>query len=177
MPRSAHSSRFHGGLAVKWLFQPDIELSMTWKPHVTVAAIAERDGKFLLVEEETDAGIRYNQPAGHLECGESLREAVVRETREETGCVFVPEALVGIYHWHKPASEITYVRFVFTGAVTGGDAAYPLDEGIIAAHWLDFQEICALERAGSLRSLLVMECLNDWRAGQRYPLEVVRFCG
>lgn len=147
---------------------------MTWKPHVTVAAIAERDGRFLLVEEETDAGIRYNQPAGHLERGESLREAVVRETLEETGYIFVPEALVGVHHWHRPASDMTFVRFVFAGAVKGHEAKRPLDQGIIAAHWLDFQEIQALERDGRLRSPLVMGCLADWRAGQRYPLDVVR---
>lgn len=150
---------------------------MTRNLHVTVAAIAERDGRFLLVEEETDAGIRYNQPAGHLEHGESLADAVIRETLEETGYTFVPDALVGIHHWHKPASEMTYVRFVFAGVVNGHDAARPLDQGIIAAHWLDFQEIRALERNGRLRSPLVMGALNDWRAGRCYPLAAVKFYG
>lgn len=177
MPSDVHSSRFHVGLAVKWGFQPYIDLPMIWKPHVTVAAIAERDGKFLLVEEETDVGIRYNQPAGHLERSESLQDAIVRETLEETGYVFVPEALVGIHHWRKPASDMTFVRFVFAGAVRGHNVTQPLDRGILAAHWLDFQEILMLECNGRLRSPLVMGCLNDWRAGRRYPLDVLRFYG
>ena len=148
---------------------------MTWRPHVTVAAVAEREGKFLLVEEETDEGLRYNQPAGHLERGESLFDAVVRETLEETGHAFVPSALVGVYHWHRAAGDLTYVRFAFAGAVSGYDAARPLDQGIVAAHWLSFGEIQALAQAGRLRSPLVMACIEDWRAGQRHPLDVVKY--
>ncbi len=144
---------------------------MLWKPHVTVAAVLERDGKFLLVEEETDDGIRYNQPAGHLERGESLLAAVVRETQEETGYDFVPEALLGIHHWHKTAADLTYLRFVFTGRVVGHDAQRPLDQGIIAAHWLTLAEIHA--RQSVLRSPMVLRCVEDYLAGRRYPLDVL----
>ena len=92
---------------------------MIWKPNVTVAAIIERDGKFLLVEEETDEGIRFNQPAGHLECEEALTDAVVREALEETGYTFVPKYLVGIYNWRHPSKDITYLRFAFGGDIAG----------------------------------------------------------
>ena len=95
---------------------------MVWKPNVTVAAVIERDGKFLLVEEETDEGLRFNQPAGHLECRESLVEAAVRETLEETGYHFVPQYLVGIYNWRKEEKDLTYLRFAFGGEIIGHDA-------------------------------------------------------
>src|SRR5574343_794623 len=94
---------------------------MVWKPHVTVAAVVQRDGKFLLVEEETDAGLAFNQPAGHLEAGESLLEAVVREVREETAYDFRPRSLVGIYQWPHPEKGITYLRFAFAGELVGHD--------------------------------------------------------
>ena len=88
-----------------------------WKPNVTVAAVVERDGRFLVVEEETDDGLRFNQPAGHLEKGESLVAAAAREALEETAHRFRPEFLVGIYQWPKPGSDITYLRFAFGGSV------------------------------------------------------------
>ena len=144
---------------------------MVWKPHVTVAAVLERDGKFLLVEEETDDGLRYNQPAGHLECGESLSEAAVRETLEETGYHFTPQFLVGVYHWRNEARDITYLRFAFVGKITGHEAQRKLDQGIVAAHWLTLDEIRALEARH--RSPMIMRCIDDWRAGKRYPLDLV----
>jgi 8-oxo-dGTP pyrophosphatase MutT (NUDIX family) len=144
---------------------------MVWKPHVTVAAVLERDGKFLLVEEETDSGIRYNQPAGHLECGESLIDAVIRESLEETGYSFAPQYLVGIYNWRNEARDITYLRFAFGGEITAHDAQRRLDDGILAAHWLPLDEICALEERH--RSPMIMRCINDWQAGKRYPLELI----
>lgn len=144
---------------------------MIWKPHVTVAAVLERDGRFLLVEEETDSGIRYNQPAGHLEFGESLADAVIRETIEETGHHVIPEFLVGIYNWHNAERDITYLRFAFGGVVTRHEAERPLDAGIIAAHWLTIDEIRALTPRH--RSPMVMRCFDDWLAGKRYPLGVV----
>lgn len=125
---------------------------MIWKPDVTVAAVIERDGKFLLVEEETDDGIRYNQPARHLECREALSDAVIRETLEETAWHFVPRSIVGIYNWRN-------------------DAQRALDDGIIAAHWLSEAEIRA--RAAQLRSPLVLSCIDDWLAGKRFPLDLV----
>jgi len=148
---------------------------MIWKPHVTVAAVIERDGKFLLVEEETDSGIRYNQPAGHLECGESLLEAVVREALEETAYDFVPQSLVGVYNWRNEAKDITYLRFAFAGVVNGHDGLRKLDEGIIAAHWLALDEIRALQDVH--RSPLILRCIEDWCAGKRYPLELITHYG
>ena len=144
---------------------------MNWKPNVTVAAIVERDGKFLLVEEETDDGIRFNQPAGHLECREALTDAVVREALEETGFDFVPEYLVGVYNWRNEAKDVTYLRFAFGGKIVGHDTERRLDEGIIAARWLTLDEIRAL--APQYRSPLILRCIEDWRAGKRYPLEVI----
>ena len=144
---------------------------MIWKPHVTVAAVLERDGKFLLVEEETNEGIRFNQPAGHLECRESLIDAVIRETLEETAYSFIPRYLVGVYNWRSEAKDVTYLRFAFGGEVAGHDAQRELYQGIIAAHWLTLDEIYALESRH--RSPLVLRCIDDWRAGRRYPLELI----
>lgn len=144
---------------------------MIWKPHVTVAAILERDGRFLLVEEETNDGIRFNQPAGHLECGESLINAAIREALEETGYSFVPKHLVGIYNWRNETKDVTYLRFAFAGEIAGHDAKRQLDQGIIAARWLTLDEIRALESRH--RSPLILRCIDDWRAGKRYPLELI----
>jgi ADP-ribose pyrophosphatase YjhB (NUDIX family) len=144
---------------------------MIWKPHVTVAAVIERDGKFLLVEEETNDGIRFNQPAGHLECRESLTDAVVREALEETACHFVPSALVGVYNWRNEASDATYLRFAFAGEIAGVDQGRALDDGIIAVHWLAIDEIRAIETRH--RSPLILRCIDDWLAGKRYPLDLL----
>jgi 8-oxo-dGTP pyrophosphatase MutT (NUDIX family) len=144
---------------------------MIWKPHVTVAAVLERDGKFLFVEEETDDGIGFNQPAGHLECRESLVDAAIRETLEETGYHFIPKYLVGIYNWRTEARDITYLRFAFGGEITGRDAERKLDEGIISARWLALDEIRALE--SQHRSPMILSCIEDWQAGKRYPLELI----
>jgi ADP-ribose pyrophosphatase YjhB (NUDIX family) len=148
---------------------------MIWKPNVTVAAVLERDGKFLLVEEETDSGIRFNQPAGHLECREALTDAVIRETLEESGYTFVPRALVGIYNWRNEEKDVTYLRFAFTGEITAHDAERQLDEGIIAAHWLTLDEIRA--RQAQHRSPLILRCIEDWCAGTRYPLALMTHYG
>ena len=144
---------------------------MTWKPNVTVAAVLECDGKFLLVEEETDVGIRFNQPAGHLECRESLTDAVIRETLEETGYRFVPQYLIGVYNWRNEVRDVTYLRFAFAGEIAGHDAQRALDAGIIAARWLTMDEIRALETRH--RSPLIMRCIEDWQAGKRYPLDLI----
>ena len=144
---------------------------MIWKPHVTVAAVIELDGKFLLVEEETDDGIRFNQPAGHLERGEALTDAVTREVLEETAYHFVPSALVGVYNWHNEAKDVTYLRFAFTGELAGHDLERALDTGIIAARWLSVSEIYAL--AERHRSPLVLRGIEDWQAGRRYPLDLL----
>ena len=146
---------------------------MIWKPHVTVATVLERDGRFLLVEENTDDGIRYNQPAGHLEFGEALSDAAIRETLEETGYTCVPDALVGIYQWRKPERDLSYLRFAFSGRVLAHDARRQLDEDIIAAHWLTPDEIRA--RQAQLRSPMVMRCIDDYLAGHRFPLDLLTY--
>jgi len=145
---------------------------MIWKPNVVVAAIVEREGKFLLVEEEADDKLVLNQPAGHLDEGESLLDAVVRETLEETAWQLTPEALLGVYRWPHPTKDITYIRFAFIGRVTRHEPERVLDEGIVRALWLTPQEIRA-ERARH-RSPQVERCLDDYLAGQRYPLELLK---
>lgn len=144
----------------------------SWKPNVTVAAVIERDGRFLLVEEETPEGLRFNQPAGHLEEGESLVEAAVRETLEETAYRFTPEYLVGIYQWTRPQGDITYLRFAFGGRVDGEVPGRQLDEGIVRALWLTPGELRAT--AERHRSPLIQQCVDDWAAGQRFPLSLLR---
>lgn len=143
-----------------------------WKPNVTVAAIAERDGRFLVVEEHTSDGLRLNQPAGHLEVGESLLEAAVRETLEETGHHFAPAALVGIYQWPRPQGDVTYLRFAFGGEACLAEPARSLDEGIVRALWLSRDELRACGHRH--RSPLVMQCVEDWCAGKRHDLSLIR---
>lgn len=144
---------------------------MIWKPNVTVAAIVERDGRFLLVEEHTDRGQLFNQPAGHLDPGESLVRAVARETLEETACTFEPTGLLGVYQYHSSADDVTYIRFAFTGNISAPEAGRSLDTGIIRAVWLTPQEI--RREAARHRSPLVMRCIDDYLAGRRYPLDVL----
>ncbi|MCM0043266.1 MAG: NUDIX hydrolase [Burkholderiaceae bacterium] len=149
-------------------------MSTIWKPSVTVAAIIERDAQFLLVEEETSDGIRFNQPAGHLDPGESLIEAVSRETLEETAHGFMPTALVGMYMSRylsaRTGEEVTYLRFAFTGEV-GAALDRPLDVGILRAVWMtrDEMEACREQH----RSPLVLQCVDDYLQGKRCPLSVI----
>jgi 8-oxo-dGTP pyrophosphatase MutT (NUDIX family) len=145
---------------------------MIWKPNVVVAAIIEREGKFLLVEEKADGRLVLNQPAGHLDEGESLLQAVVRETLEETAWHFVPEALIGVYRWPHPAKGITYLRFAFTGRVTQHEESRALDHDIVRTLWLSPEEIRA-EHARH-RSPQVERCLNDYLVGQRYALDILK---
>jgi 8-oxo-dGTP pyrophosphatase MutT (NUDIX family) len=145
-------------------------MAMTASIKVTVAAVVHRDGLFLLVEEETDDGLRLNQPAGHLEPGESLTEGVARETLEETAYRFVPQGLLGVYRWQHPTG-ITYVRFTFLGEATGPEPGRKLDQGIVRAVWLTPEALRA-ERARH-RSPLVLRCVEDCLAGRRYPLELI----
>ncbi|TAH40172.1 MAG: NUDIX hydrolase [Betaproteobacteria bacterium] len=147
-------------------------MDRSWKPNVTVAAVIERDGRFLLVEEETPEGLRFNQPAGHLEEGESLVQASVREALEETAHHFVPEYLVGIYQWPRPQGDITYLRFAFSGRVTGEEAGRALDAGIVRPVWMTRDELVATRERH--RSPLILQCVDDWIAGRRYPLELIR---
>ena len=145
--------------------------NIIWKPNVTVAAIVERDGRFPLVEEHTERGRLFNQPAGHLDPGESLIRAVARETLEETACNFEPTGLLGVYQYHSGADDVTYIRFAFTGEITGTEAGRALDSGIIRAVWLTPQEI--RRETARHRSPLVMRCIDDYLAGRRYPLGVL----
>ncbi len=142
-----------------------------WKPHVTVAAIVERDGCFLLVEEHTENGLLFNQPAGHLEANESIAQAVARETLEETAWEFTPEHLVGVYRWRRAHDDVTYIRFAFSGRLGTHHAHRALDRGIVRAAWLSTDEIRA-NRARH-RSPLVVRCIEDYLSGKRAPLELL----
>lgn len=144
---------------------------MIWKPNVTVAALIERDGRFLMVEEEENGRVVYNQPAGHLDEGESLLTAAVRETWEETSWHFQPMSVTGIYRWMNPLSNITYLRVCFTGTCDGHDSNRPLDKGILRALWMTREELCAVNT--QLRSPMVMRCIDDYLAGQRCPLNLL----
>lgn len=141
------------------------------RPRVTVATVVERDGAFLCVEERIDGGHRLNQPAGHVEAGETIAMAAVRETLEETGYHVEPLALVGIYRWQSQPSAPTFVRFAFAARVVGHDAQRPLDTGIVRAEWLDYAILAA--RRGEHRSPLVLRCVDDYRAGTRLPLSLL----
>jgi 8-oxo-dGTP pyrophosphatase MutT (NUDIX family) len=138
---------------------------------VTVAAILERDGRFLVVEEQTDEGVRINQPAGHLEPGESIIQGARRETLEESAYRFEPRAVVGIYRWHHPDKDVTYVRFALCGEAAAQRTDRPLDHGILRALWLTPEQLQAC--APRHRSPLVMRCVQDYLAGRRYPLELL----
>ncbi len=144
---------------------------MIWKPNVTVAAVVERDGRFLLVEEQTERGLLFNQPAGHLEADESIVAAVARETLEETAWEFSPRHLVGVYRWRPSGSDVTYLRFAFSGLLGTHHADRPLDEGIVRTVWLSPDEI----RNGRdrHRSPLVVRCMEDYLAGIRAPLDLL----
>jgi ADP-ribose pyrophosphatase YjhB (NUDIX family) len=144
---------------------------MIWKPDVTVAAVVEHDGRFLLVEEQTERGLLFNQPAGHLEAGESIVAAVIRETLEETAWEFVPEHLVGVYRWRRSRSEVTYLRFAFCGRLGTHYAGRALDTGIVRTVWLSPEQV----RAGRdrHRSPLVVRCVEDYLAGRRAPLDLL----
>ena len=147
-------------------------MNRVWKPNVTVAALIEREGRFLLVEEETEDGIRFNQPAGHLDQCESLVTACAREALEETAWHFRPTALVGVYQWPRPSGDITYLRFAFAGELGEYEEGRVLDEGILRAVWMTPDEIHAtIERH---RSPLIWQCVSDHLAGRRFPLDLVR---
>ena len=148
-----------------------------WKPNVTVAAVIERDGRFLLVEEDTSDGIRLNNPAGHLDPGESPIQACVREVLEETAFDFKPSALLGVYMNRfvrtRTGTDTTYMRFSFTGTLGTFHEGQSLDVGVRRTVWMTPEEIRAADAAGQLRSPLVVKSLNDYLAGQRFPLGLV----
>jgi 8-oxo-dGTP pyrophosphatase MutT (NUDIX family) len=146
---------------------------MVWTPHVTVAAVIEHEGHFLMIREwADDGGVVINQPAGHLEADESLLDAVRREALEETGYVFEPQGLVGVYLLPRNAGEITYLRFCFHGRCETERASAALDSGIIEALWLSKSELDA--PPDPLRSPLVMRCIEDYLAGNRHTLDSIQ---
>lgn len=150
-------------------------MSERWKPSVTVAAVIEGDGRFLLVEEHTPEGLKLNNPAGHLDPGESPQQGVVREALEETARVFTPDRLVGVYlaRLHRPATgeDITYLRLAYGGTAGEANPALALDTPIVRTLWMTLAEVRAsVERH---RSPLVLQCIEDFAAGRRYPLDAV----
>ena len=142
-----------------------------WKPNAVVATIVERDGRYLFVEEEADGRAVFNQPAGHLDPGETLLDAARRETLEESGWHVEPTGLVGIYLVEPPNSTITYLRFCFRANAVRHDAGRKLDKEIIRAVWMSREELVA-ERARH-RSPLVLRCLDDCIAGHDFPLSMI----
>jgi 8-oxo-dGTP pyrophosphatase MutT (NUDIX family) len=141
---------------------------MSWKPDLTVAAIVEREGRFLLVEERIRGQRVFNQPAGHVEDRETLLAAVIRETLEETAWHLTPEFLLGIYLWRAPRSGHSTLRLAFIGSVSDHEPLRALDPPVLATHWLTREEIQA--RTAALRSPLVMRCIDDYLGGRRLPL-------
>jgi len=146
---------------------------VTWKPNVTVAAVIERGGRFLLIEEDDEGDRVFNQPAGHWEPNETLLEACAREALEESACRFVPTALLGVYRWHHAVRDITYLRFAFCGEIAGFEEGRALDPGIVRALWLTADEIRA--RGERHRSPLVMRCVEDYLAGKRFPPGLITY--
>lgn len=146
-----------------------------WKPNATVACVVERDGRLLMVEEHTADGLRLNQPAGHLDPGETLAQAAVRETLEETGWHVEPVALLGLYMARyanaAEATDVTYLRHAFVCRAVSHDAARALDDGIVGAAWMTPDEILAARARH--RSPLVERAVLDWRAGRRFPLDLI----
>jgi 8-oxo-dGTP pyrophosphatase MutT (NUDIX family) len=146
---------------------------MTWRPDLTVAAVVQRDDRFLIVEERIQGALVLNQPAGHVEDGEAIIDAAVRETLEETAWQLVPKHLLGIYLWRNPANGASMLRVAVTGDVLTHEPARQLDRGIVAAHWMT--RAALLARPSSLRSPLVMRCIDDFIAGQRHDLAALNY--
>ena len=145
---------------------------MTWHPHITVATIVEADGRFLMVEESKGGRLVLNQPAGHLEPNETLRQAALRETLEETGWTVELRGVVGIYLYTAPSNGVTYQRVCFAATPLTHDPQRTLDEGITGALWMTRDELVA--QPERWRSELILRCIDDYLAGQPYDLAVVR---
>lgn len=154
-------------------------MSTRWKPSVTVAAVIEREGRYLLIEEHTPEGLRLNNPAGHLEPGESLVQACAREALEETAHHFTPDHVVGVYlaRFQRPSAvdpaeqDITYLRFALGGVVGAHHPERPLDSGIVRVCWLSLDEVRqSVERH---RSPMVLQCIQDHARHQRHPLTLL----
>ncbi|HJT96863.1 MAG TPA: NUDIX hydrolase [Rhodanobacteraceae bacterium] len=144
-----------------------------WRPHVTVATVVPRDGRFLLVEEDVRGRIVLNQPAGHLDPDEPLQHAAVRETLEETGWDIELDCLLCIQQWRSAESGRQFVRFTFGGVAIRHHAGRTLDDGILRALWMTRDEIAA--ESARLRSPMVLASVDDWIAGHRLPLDAIRW--
>ncbi|QEI12874.1 NUDIX hydrolase [Cellvibrio japonicus] len=144
---------------------------MTWAPHATVATIVEHNGRYLMVYEEADGQRVYNQPAGHLDPHETLQQAAVRETLEETGWTVKLTGVVGINLYTAPGNGVTYLRTTFIADPVSHNPDIPLDSGILEAVWLSYEEILA--RRDQLRSPMTLQIIEEYRAGRRFPLRVV----
>lgn len=147
-------------------------ITMKWSPHITVASVLERNKTFLIVEERVHGKLVLNQPAGHWEQGETLLDAAVRETLEETAWQYEPTHVTGIYQWQDPESAETYLRFCFTGKLIEHDQSRELDTGIEKAIWLDKKEL--ITRHKDHRSPLVQQCIDDYLRGQRFDLSILQ---
>ncbi|MEZ1316272.1 NUDIX hydrolase [Pseudomonas fluorescens] len=145
---------------------------MDWQPHITVATIVEDNGRFLMVEESKGGRNVLNQPAGHLDPNETLTEAAVRETLEETGWDVEPTGVVGIYLYTAPSNGVTYQRVCFIAKALKHHPDYQLDTGIVCAKWLTREQL--LEQRANWRSELIMRCIDDYLAGIRFDLELIR---
>jgi 8-oxo-dGTP pyrophosphatase MutT (NUDIX family) len=137
-----------------------------------VAAVVEREGRFLVVEERAGNRLVFNQPAGHVERGEQIVEAAIRETLEETAWTFHPQALIGIYFWEQPERNRSFLRFAFSGSVSDHDPTRVLDRGIERAVWMSREQL--VQRSARLRSPMVLRCIDDFVVGRRYPLEIIQ---
>ena len=144
---------------------------MRWSPHITVAAVLEKDQQFLFVQENIADKRVINQPAGHLEDNETLLQATCREVLEETGWYYQPTSLVGIYHWKSPNDAETFIRFCFTGYLIEHDASRELDNVIEQVLWLSMDEV--QKRKHEMRSPLVTRCVEDYQSGSRIDLSVL----
>jgi 8-oxo-dGTP pyrophosphatase MutT (NUDIX family) len=155
------------------------QMNKRWKPSVTVAAIIEREGRYLLIEEHTPEGLRLNNPAGHLDAGESPQDGCAREALEETTYTFQPTEMVGIYisrllrpaRADRAAEDVTYFRLAFCGELGNQVPDAQLDKGIVRTLWMTPDEIRA--NVHRLRSPLVLRCMEDHLAGQRFPLSLI----
>lgn len=144
---------------------------MPWPPHITVACIIEKDNKFLMVEEFRNGVLVFNQPAGHLEPDETLQDAAIREAYEETGWHVEPVALLGVSKYISPQSGVIYYRTTFIARAIKHDSQAELDEGIVNALWLSYEELKS--QPEKLRSPLVIKNIEQYLAGQQFPLSVI----
>jgi len=145
-------------------------MSERWTPHATVATIIECDSKFLMVEELSSGNAVINQPAGHIEAGETVVDAAIRETLEETGWHCRPNALVGLYTYTAPANGVTYHRYCLSAQALSAQEGAVLDDGIIGPRWMTIEE---LRNCPNLRSPMVLTCAEDYLRGRQFPLDVI----